>query len=87
MFCEYIQQRHFLVKVTNRTGEFESTSKVLVESDTEAQAKTVAIESQAHDELEWDNGTATECSGEATYRVQSCTLVEPKDVAALKKYL
>lgn len=78
---------NYLIKLKLTIGEYEKTSKHLVEAPDMAAAEKQAIENEAHGDLDWDDCGAYDMGGEMYYGVLSGTLVADEDVAALRRYL
>jgi len=71
-------------------GEYEKSSESLRQAENEEDAKYAALVGESHDDeedLEWADGGVYDCGGEFHYKVRSCRLVAPEDVAVMEKYM
>lgn len=79
---------YFIVKLNIQFGEYLKRSTKLIEAGGVGEAERIAIEREAHGELDWDGDTAYDgIGGELAYSVGSVWEVEPTDLPVLKKYL
>ena len=74
-------EKHFIVKIVCRNGEYEHSSVKLVASDTEANASQTALLNECRDGGVYDLG------GEFFYQVKSCQQLPPEDAEILLRYL
>lgn len=77
----------YVVHLDIQCGEYEKSTVVLVEANSEAPARKIAIEGEAHDELEWEDGGAYDLNRTFHYSINTIQLVDTADVETLRKYL
>lgn len=85
-----LDTKYWLVKLRMVIGEYEKTSKHLVEAETAEEAGNTAFSYEQHcDSAEWDDDLEAfmDDGGGMSYRVSSCTEVPWDDAVTLRKYL
>ena len=82
----------YIVCITTRTGEYESSGSVVVLAETPEQAMTEAIKANSYDpdDLIWDeyesHNIVYESDYQNGYRIEGCDVLPNEDLKVLEKY-
>ncbi|MGE4843326.1 MULTISPECIES: hypothetical protein [Buttiauxella] len=78
---------HFMVVLKIQAGEYIKSTQSLIAADDEASAVRIAIEGEAHGDLDWDDNGAYDLGGEFHYSMKRVKRVLPEHLDILHAYI